>query len=74
MADQIPSASIQSAINAAFARYEAAITGDAPDVVIPGSGADASCGGRYPLFYGKSVDDVEVVDAMIQAQEQSTFK
>jgi hypothetical protein len=61
VADEIPSASIQTAINAAFARYEAAITGDAPDAALPGSGADASCGGQYPLFHGKTVDDVEVV-------------
>ncbi len=61
VADVVPSASVQTAINAALARFEAVITADAPALVVPGGGADASCSGNYPLFYGQTIDDVEVI-------------
>jgi hypothetical protein len=61
VADVIPSASVRAAIDAALARFEAAITGDAPDFVLPGVGLEASCGNNGALLHGQTVDDVVIV-------------
>lgn len=61
VADVIPSPGMRSAIDAALARFEAAITGDAPDVVLPASGLESSCSGNGALLHGRAVDDIVIL-------------
>ncbi len=61
VADVIPSATTRGAIDAALARYEQVLTGDAPDYVLPSSGLEGACLGRGPLLHGQTVDDIVVL-------------
>ncbi len=61
VADVIPSASVRAAIDAALARFEAAITGDAPDAVLPNSGIESSCSGNGALVQGQTIDDIVII-------------
>lgn len=61
VADVIPSASMRAAIDAALARFEAAITGDAPDAVLPSAGIESSCSGHGALLQGQTVDDIVII-------------
>ena len=61
VADVIPSASVRAAIDAALARFEAAITGDATDYTLPSGGLESSCSNNGGLLHGQTVDDIVII-------------
>lgn len=61
VADVIPSSTTRGAIDAALARYEQVLTGDAPDYIMPSSGLDGACGGSGGLLHGQTIDDIVVI-------------